>query len=114
MSASAGSLVDLVLERPVVLAVQEPFGVQANQLSAVAHVVEPLSFHGGGGADALLGEVVFRSGSQFVRDGLPQELAIGLPEAHEHAPVALDIGVPGIPIVGAEEDLPIGHHRVSI
>ena len=37
-----------VLERPVILAVQKTFGVQANQLSAVAHVVEALSVHRGG------------------------------------------------------------------
>src|SRR5262249_13456537 len=68
----------------------------------------------GGGAVALVGPVVAGAGHQLVGDGLPEDRAVGLGEAHDDPLVALDRRVAGPVVVGADEDLAPGEGRPAV
>ncbi len=110
--------VDLVLVLlggdPVVLAVPEALGVEADDVRLVRGVVEALALDEGRGADALLRPVVDPAGGELVGDHLPEELAVAGPEGHDHALVALQLRVAHGLVVGADEDLAVGHHRTRV
>src|SRR5262249_54578489 len=91
-------------------------------LAAVADVVDPFAFDDGTGADALPGPVLNAADlAQLVVHGLPEELAVGLVEAHDDALVdrllAVLIDVARVArglVVGADEHLAIGDGRAAV
>src|SRR5437667_2636885 len=87
----------------VVLAVQEAIDVSADQLAAVADIVEAVAFYKGTGANTFFRPVVDAAGGELVVHGLPEELAGGLVKAHDDALVPLDGGVARLLVVGAHE-----------
>ncbi len=58
------------------------------------------------GVDGGVGELVV--------DDLPEELAVGLVEAHHHALVARDVRVARLVVVGADEDAAAGHDGAAV
>ena len=101
-------------DRPVVFAVAEALGVEADHFGAVGNVVEPIALDIGGRANALLWPVVDAAGRKFGVGDLPQELAVGEIEGHDHAAVALVVGVALGLIVGADEDLVAVDQRAAV
>ena len=104
---------DLAGPRGCPAAAVGPFDVGTDQFAAVADVVDAIAVDVARRADALLGPVVHAAGGELVVDDLPEELAVGLAEAHHHALVALDLGLAFDLVVCADEDLAAGDHGVA-
>ena len=85
-----------------------------NQFATIVHVIKPLAFDDGRRADSLVRPIVDTAGGELVVNRLPEEFAVRFTEAHQHALVAGDLGVARIVVVGADEDLAIGHDRTAI
>src|SRR5262249_53456863 len=92
----------------------ETFGVGADQFTAVADVVKSLAFYNRGRTNAFVRPVVDAAGGELVMDGLPEELAVGLAEAHDDAFVSLDFRVPRLGVVGADKDFAVGDNRAAV
>ncbi len=104
----------LVLEGTVVLPVQKPLHVGADQLGPVADVVDPVPVHERGGADPLFRPVVDPARGELVVRGLPHDLPGGFLQADDHSFVACDAGpVMGF-VVGADEDSSLGDHGIAV
>jgi hypothetical protein len=101
-------------ERSVVLAVIEPLHVHADELATVGNIVGPVAVDARRGGHALERPIVHPAGRELVVHRLPEELAVGLAEAHDDALVAGDLGVAPALVVGADEDSPISDHRGGI
>ena len=104
----------LVRDGPVVLLVAEALGVEADELGAVADVVDAVALDERGAGDALVGPVVHASGRQLLVRDLPEELAVRLAERHHHAAVAGLLGIAQALVVRAHEHDPARHHRVAV
>jgi enoyl-CoA hydratase/carnithine racemase len=78
---------DLVRHRPVVLAVAKALDVDGHDDAAVRRVVERLSHYQGRGRHSLERPVVGPARLELRMRLLPQELAVGLAERHQHAAV---------------------------
>ena len=114
MSASSFSRYFSSWNGTVVLPVQKPLHVGADQLGPVADVVDPVPVHEGRGTDSLFRPVVDPSRGELVVGGLPQHLSGGLVQTDDHPLVTRDSGpVMGV-VVGADEDPSIGDHGVAI
>ena len=100
--------------RAVVLVVAKPLDVDAEQHAAVAHVVEPFADHHRRGGHALEGPVVGAARFELRVRVLPQELAGGLTERHQHTAVARLLRVAHQLVVGADKDHAAGDHRVAV
>src|SRR5665213_4374665 len=62
---------------------REAAGAGANQFASIAHVPEPVALNVGAGTEAFILPIVDATAEQFVADRLPEELAVGLVEAHQ-------------------------------
>ena len=103
-------------ERPVVLAVEEALGVEADDFAAVGDDPEPVALDQGAVADALLRPVDGPAGGELLGRVLPEELAVGAAEGQQAAQV--DVGrvafEPAGPVVGGAEDLVAGDDRRAV
>src|SRR5208337_1163896 len=94
-------------------AVVGPVDVGADQFAAVADAVDAVAIHVARRADALPGPVVHAARGQLVVNVLPEELSIGLAEAHHDALVALDTRLAYELVVRADEDLAAGDDGIA-
>ena len=87
----------------------------ADDLAAGRDVVEPVALDDRRGAAGRRRRPVLEDlvGGHVV-DDLPEELAVGLVEAHEDGLVALDLGIARHVVVGADVDLAAGDDRAAV
>ena len=107
-------LVPFVGQRAVVFVVVEAGGVGADELTAVADVVDAVALDAGVGGDALLGPIDRGAAGQLVVRGLPEQLAGLLVEAEEAAFVAFAVGAEVAAVVGADVDVAGGDDRRAV
>ena len=108
----AGEL--LVGDGAVVLLVAEPFDVDGKQHGAIADVVQRLAVDERGRGDALIRPVVRASGLELRVRVLPQELAVGFAERHQHAAIAGLLRIAQPFVVRADEHHAAGDDRIAV
>jgi len=91
-----------------VIAIGETEEVEAEDLAAIGHHVDPVAIDGGRGREAGLGPVVIGIFGSFRTDQLPEQFAGLFIQAEQHAAVALMSDIAGIAVVGADQDPAVG------
>ena len=108
MSASFGPVNFSSLTGPS-LPFENPLISMQVQLRAIRHVIQSVAFNQRRGCDALIRPVIHATGSQFLRRVLPQELAVGFAECHQHTAIARLLGIAQAFVVRANE-----HHAARL
>lgn len=106
-------ILGFVLKGPLV-AVRQPVQVEAQDFAARGDDVKPVALHGGRREQAEIFPIVHFARSELGNDQLPEESAGLFFKDHQHAPVALMLGIAWRIVVGAHEDLSVGHGDVAI
>ena len=109
-AAVGGHVPGFILEGPIV-AVGHALDVETHDLVAIRDGVDAVALHRRRRADARLGPIEIRIRPELGHDQLPQEVAVLLVEAQQHAAVALMTRIAGRIVVGPNEHPPLGHHR---
>ena len=113
MSASFGPVNFSSLTGPS-LPLREALDVDTRELGAIGNVIKAVAFDQRRGCDALIRPVVHASGSQFLGRMLPDELAVGFAESHQHAAIARLLGIAQPFVVRADEDHAARDDRIPI
>ena len=92
-----------------IVAVGLPCDIETHHLVAVREHVDPVAFDRDGRADARPGPVEVGIGPELGDDQLPQEVAVLLVEAQQHAAIAFVPRVTGQIVVRPDEDPALGH-----
>src|SRR4029453_17230402 len=108
----AGEL--FVGRRTVVLAVAEAVDIQAPDHTPVARVVDVGAFDERRRRDTLVGPVVRTPGRQLLVRLLPEKLAVGFTERHQHAAIPGLLGIAWSLVVRADEYHPTRNHGVAV
>ncbi len=102
-----------ILEGAIV-AVRHAVNVEADHFATIGDDPEAVFLDGGRGANPDVFPVAHLAGPELGHRELPEEAPGFLVEAHENALVTDDILVPRRLVVGADEDLSIGHCAVPV
>ncbi len=96
------------------VAVLQPLGVEGDEGRAVRGVVEAIPLDERRRADPLLRPVVHPAGGELLVGHLPQEVAVGGGERHDHSAIVGERRVADGVVVRAHEDLAARHRRAGI
>src|SRR5436853_422618 len=104
----------LLFVRAVVLAVAEPLSIETNQLAAIRHIVESLSFDQRRRAHALIRPIINAARREFFACVLPEKLAVGFAKRHQYALVPGLFRIAKALVVGSAVDLSARDDRVAV
>ena len=98
----------------VVLPVEKPLDIGADQLALVADVVQSTAVHQRCRSDTLLGPVVPGTRRQLVVCRLPKKFACRLIKADHHPLVAGNAPAKSTAVIGSHEDPAVGDDRIAV
>ncbi len=97
-----------------IVAVGHACHVEANQLVAVRNHVRPVALHCRRRAKARRRPIVVRASADLGDNELPDKAAVASVEAHEHAAIAAQSGIPGPLVVRADQNPVAGNHGGTV